>query len=515
MPTANWTNETNGAIYYNGKFHVFFQKCPTGNYLAHMHIGHIYSDDLINWREDRTAFAPTSWYDLKGCWSGSVFQNPDFNDGKPTFVYTGVNFERACIATGSSLDDNLTNWVKQGPVIDHRPDGLSDDFRDPYFFSHHGNNYLIVGGRKGDAGVATLHRFDKNSRTWSNDGTLFFEGAVGQLNGVYWEMPNVTPLGGKWLFTTTPMQSTRGVRTIYWLGDIADDGKFVPTSGTVEEPQTIELSGVAKDGYGLLSPSIFKYNDKTLLLGIVPDKGGIDNYMQGWAHTYSLPREICLSSDGKRIEQRPYSGLEAMRTATKFSQTNFDLDGSLSLAPVAGRKVEIFGSFKVGKDEFGLKFFGDGEKAAKLYFTPKYNAVTLDISEIDRLVNDDSSFGGKYNSQLPEKINEGDVVTLHIYIDNSIADIFINDKWAFSVRIYATNTAADKVEAYALGSTHVNSMSAWVLDPQSDGISTGIDHVMVSCNKDAEAPAYNMAGQRVNNSFRGFVIQGGKKYLKK
>lgn len=63
-----------------------------------------------------------------------------------------------------------------------------------------------------------------------------------------------------------------------------------------------------------------------------------------------------------------------------------------------------------------MKFFGDGEKAAKLYFTPKYNAVTLDISEIDRLVNDDSSFGGKYNSQLPEKINEGDVVTLHIYI---------------------------------------------------------------------------------------------------
>lgn len=119
------------------------------------------------------------------------------------------------------------------------------------------------------------------------------------------------------------------------------------------------------------------------------------------------------------------------------------------------------------------------------------------------------------SAESTEKINEGDVVTLHIYIDNSIADIFINDKWAFSVRIYATNTAADKVEAYALGSTHVNSMRAWVLDPQSDGISTGIDHAMVSCNKDAEAPAYNMAGLRVSNSFRGFVIQGGKKYLKK
>ena len=58
-------------------------------------------------------------------------------------------------------------------------------------------------------------------------------------------------------------------------------------------------------------------------------------------------------------------------------------------------------------------------------------------------------------------------------------------------------------------------MNAWVLDPQSAGISTGIDHAMVSCNKDAEAPSYNMAGQRVNDSFRGFVIQGGKKYLKK
>ena len=27
MPAANWTNETHGLTYYNGKYHVFFQKC--------------------------------------------------------------------------------------------------------------------------------------------------------------------------------------------------------------------------------------------------------------------------------------------------------------------------------------------------------------------------------------------------------------------------------------------------------------------------------------------------------
>ncbi len=94
--------------------------------------------------------------------------------------------------------------------------------------------------------------------------------------------------------------------------------------------------------------------------------------MQGWAHTYSLPRaesvfRVTASASSSVLIRawKPHAHSDQV-----LAQTNFDLDGSLSLcSPVAGRKVEIFGSFKVGKDEIGLKFFGDGEKAAKLFFT--------------------------------------------------------------------------------------------------------------------------------------------------
>ena len=36
----------------------------------------------------------------------------------------------------------------------------------------------------------------------------------------------------------------------------------------------------------------------------------------------------------------------------------------------------------------------------------------------------------------------------------------------------------------------------------------------IEAEKNANAPAFNLAGQRVNNSFKGIVIQNGKKIVK-
>lgn len=45
------------------------------------------------------------------------------------------------------------------------------------------------------------------------------------------------------------------------------------------------------------------------------------------------------------------------------------------------------------------------------------------------------------------------------------------------------------------------------------GSGAGINSVTVN-NSNANAPIYNLAGQRVNNSFKGIAIQNGKKYVK-
>lgn len=47
------------------------------------------------------------------------------------------------------------------------------------------------------------------------------------------------------------------------------------------------------------------------------------------------------------------------------------------------------------------------------------------------------------------------------------------------------------------------------------GSTTGINNINVDKDADKDAPAFNLAGQRVGNGFRGIVIKGGKKYIQK
>lgn len=466
MPGAAWTNECHGMAYSNGNYHLFFQKNANGPYMARLHWGHIYSENLYKWHEDRTALTPETSYDIKGCWSGAVFTDDGLTGGKPAIIYTGVDNARATINMALPDDDNLTSWTKNAanPIIDGRPSGLSDDFRDPYFFTANGKKYIIVGSAKGGIGTTTLHEYDAETGKWSNDGRTFFSGTSASRNGTFWEMPNITNIDGKWLFTVTPQNTQSGVEVIYWTGDINSDGNFVPTSSTVENPSKLELEGFSKDGYGLLSPTIFSHGGKTILLGIVPDKLPSDeNYKLGWAHCYSLPREISLESDGTLV-QKPYEGLKAMRTGVKYSRTGFDLAGTESLAPVSGRKYELCGEFVVGSGDFGFNLFKNGGKQARLYYSPTDNALTVDLTGIDRIVNDNGTFNGVYRSELPRRIQAGEVLKINAFVDHSIMDVFVNDTWAFSMRLFPTDAEADGVEAFADGSTHVNSLEAWNLD---------------------------------------------------
>ena len=475
MPATAWTNECHGMAYSGGRYHVFFQKNANGPYMARLHWGHIYSDNLYKWHEDRIAIAPGESYDVKGCWSGAVFTDPELTGGKPAIIYTGVDNAKATIDMALPDDENLTMWSKVdgNPIINGRPSGLSDDFRDPYFFTAGGKKYIIVGSAKNGVGTTTLHEYDPQTGTWSNDGRTFFSGTSASVHGTFWEMSNITNIDGKWLFTTTPLNTKDGVEVLYWVGDINADGTFTPTAQAVDKPAKLELDGFSKQGYGLLSPTIFQHDGKTLLMGIVPDKlPSANNYELGWAHCYSLPREISLAADGTLV-QRPYSGLQAMRTGGKYSRADFDLNGAEPLAPVSGRKVELCGEFVVGSGDFGFNLFKHGDKQVKLYYSWAENKLTVDASGIDRWVNDGGVYDGKYGSTLPRSIAKGEVLKIHAFIDHSIMDVFVNDTWAFSMRLFPTDAEADGIEAFADGTTHVNKLEAWVLD-ENGGAPSGI-----------------------------------------
>ena len=502
MPSGGWTNECHGLTYSDGKYHVFFQKNANGPYMARLHWGHISSENLYKWTEEPIAIAPGEWYDIKGCWSGCVYDD----DNGINAIYTAVDNGKARIVKATPDDKELVKWTKQGVIIDGRPTGLSDDFRDPYFFTSGGNKYIIVGTSKDGIGACTLHKYENGN--WTNDGKIFFSGTNVAQHGTFWEMPNVTDMGnGKMLFTVTPLNTGVGVRTIYWIGKINADGTFAPDH---DQPQMLEMGGISKDGYGLLSPSIYQKDGKTLLLGIVPDKlPGEVNYEMGWAHNYSLPREISIDSNNNLV-QKPYEGLTAMRTDVTASVVQ-ELSGELSLSPVSGRQIELLGEFTIGSGEMGFDFFKSDNGKARLSYNTADGILTLDLTSLSRRSNDGGPYNGVYATTLPEKPQVGEKLKLHVFIDGSIADIFVNDKWAYSVRIFPTDSEQTGVDVFATSPTKVD-VKAWTLDADKNG-DTAIKGVGID-PQNSNDRIYNIAGQlRPAVSQKGLYIQKGKKYV--
>lgn len=522
MPAAAWTNECHGMVYADGRYHLFFQKNADGPYMARLHWGHISSENLYDWREEKIALAPGAPYDIKGCWSGCLFTDDVVTGGKPNIIYTGVDYGHASIDLATPDDDALINWTKSpsNPIIAGRPDGLSDDFRDPYFFRNGDNAYIIVGSSRNGVGTTTLHRFNPDSRTWSADG-LFFTGSSASQDGRFWEMPNITPMdNGRWLFTATPLETSTGVRTIYWTGTVGNDGRFTPAAN-FRTGKNVELN--ARDGFGLLSPTIYRHDGKTIAIGIVPDKlSGENNWNLGWAHCYSLPREWSLDASGELV-QKPYSGLTGMRSDNMYQRNDFDLNGSVSLSPVEGREVELLGRFIVGTETFGFRVFKNGSGEGSISYNPNTGELIADFSRLTRLVNDGGVYNGIYRCSLPEFQRSGAELKLNVFIDHSIVDIFINDRWATSIRVFPTDADASGITAYSTGNVKVKEMHAWTLS--KTGSSGAVSDITADDASDAAVDVYNLQGIAVRNSVaraeateglpRGIYIVGGRKVIVK
>ena len=447
MPSQGWTNESHGLIFRNGRWHVFFQKNGNGPYMARLHWGHISSPDLCHWTEEPVALMPAESYDIKGCWSGCVFTDPDITGGEPNILYSAIDDSHCELMLARPLDGDLRRWEKLGkPGI---RSSFRDDFRDPYVFRHNNRPYIIVGCAENGTGIATLQRYENGN--WTSDGDKFFAPNPVVDPGNFWEMPNVTPMGGdRWLFTVTPMSTSYGVRCLYWVGTIDGAGHFQPLYA---EPNTLELPGMARDGFGLLSPSVYQHEGKTIALGIVPDKASsMLNYDLGYAHLYSFPREWSLDGEGN-LYQRPYSGLQSLRTQgdSAFVRDNFTLpaDEPLALDPVMGRAVELLAEFEVGEAQVGFELLKNSYGAMKVYIDPKAGTLTVDMSTIGRKANDTGVFDGLYRSVIPGGLAEGSNCKLQVLFDHSILDIFVNDRYATSIRVFPYDYSANGCTLYA------------------------------------------------------------------
>lgn len=142
-PEANWMNDPNGMVYYEGEYHLFYQYHPYGTTWGPMHWGHAVSEDLVNWEHLPIALSPDELGDI---FSGSAVIDWDntagFGEEAMIAIFTHAGPEGQVQSLAYSLDKGRT-WEKYegNPVM---PDPPVADWRDPKVFWYEDTNQWVM-----------------------------------------------------------------------------------------------------------------------------------------------------------------------------------------------------------------------------------------------------------------------------------------------------------------------------------------------------------------------------------
>lgn len=181
---TGWINDPNGLIYFNGKYHVFYQYHPYDTQWGPMHWGHVVSEDLTDWQYLPIALTPGDEFDKNGCFSGSAIEY----DKKLWLLYTGFVENQGgesirqiqCLA---SSEDGVT-FQKHGVIIgenDLPSEYAPCDFRDPKVWRFNNSFWCAVAARKKD-GKGRILLFKSNDLfKWQFVSDLFGKDSAGKM----------------------------------------------------------------------------------------------------------------------------------------------------------------------------------------------------------------------------------------------------------------------------------------------------------------------------------------------
>ena len=454
LPAANWTNETHGLFFHNGKYHIFNQKNASSILLRQINWGHFSSPDLLHWTEEKPALTPDSPYDKNGIWSGCAVID---DAGIPRLFYTSGG-DKMGVGMASPKDDSLIEWEKSAlnPIIAEKPAEYSrTDMRDQYVWKEGDVWYMIIGFglEKVEQPHGTLLLYKSNDLEHWSFVHLLFEGnpAVDQ-SGIFWEMPVFKKMGDKYVLLVNRVPH-KGIpaRTQYWVGDFKDE-KFIPDNPV---PQNLEVIN------RLLSPSVVDTPDgQVTAIAIIPDEiHGWANYEQGWAHLYSMPR-IWNLKNGK-ICQSPHPVMKGLRKDSRtYPKQVLSKSKPLQISK-EGHQIEVKATF-YPKDakQFGFVLCKNPDNS-------EYTKIYYDVVSQEWVIDQTYSSKRKF---IPLKVRK-DVyhldtskpVDIHLFIDGSVVEGFINGEDAFTTRIFLLKENSSQLELFADGEKTKVEVEFWTL----------------------------------------------------
>jgi fructan beta-fructosidase len=477
-PSANWMNDPNGMVYYDGEYHLFYQYNPFGGKWGHMSWGHAVSPDLLHWEH-----LPVAIPEAKGVMAFSGSGVVDWNntsgfgrDGKPPLVaiYTGHRETNQSQYIAYSNDRGRTWTVFDGnPVLDIG----RKDFRDPKVFWHEPHQRWVMVVALPDQHTVSFYS-SPDLKQWMHLSDFGPAAAVGGI----WECPDLfklpvdgDPKNTRWVLIVSlnPGSISGGSGMQYFVGH------FDGTRFTAESPATgitsarMPLDSVlwadyGKDFYAAVSWSDVPREDgRRLWLGWMNNwQYAQDIPTSPWRSAQSLPRTLALRTtvQGIRMVQQPVRELQQLRGSRRTLAAQPIGEGATSLARqgIAGTALEIIAEFEVGTAaELGLKVRTGEQEETVIGIDPRAGQLFVDRTRSGQ-VGFHAEFSGRHTAPLPV---ENGRVRLHVFVDWSSVEVFAaNGEVVVTDQIFPA-PESDGVALYARGGTaRLVSLDAWPLD---------------------------------------------------
>ncbi|QHA90840.1 glycoside hydrolase family 32 protein [Bacillus sp. N1-1] len=461
-PKQNWMNDPNGMVYFEGKYHLFYQHNPTGNEFGNMGWGHAVSEDLYHWEEKPMALeADDQGMIFSG---GAVYDKTNtsglFAEGKAGLVafYTIAGDEQTQGLAYS--EDGGETWKKYrgNPIL---PNPGVKDFRDPKVVWHEESEkwimLLAAGNKVIFYGSDNLIDWEKLSEFGVDQGA----------QGGVWETPELfqLPVDGdssneKWVLQVdmNPGSIAGGSGGQYFIGDF--DGKAFTREGAKEDINWVDYG---TDFYAAQAFSNHEGNPIWL--------AWMSNWMYAsdlptdpWKGAMSLPREVSLKEvNGEtRLIQEPAGEIESNRSKKLVDLSDKEVEGRMPLDFKADT-YEVVAEFDLDTSgEFGFRVRKGDEEETIVGYDSKNN-----LAFVDRQNSGDTSFHEQFPGvyRAPLEPTEDGKVKLHLFVDRSSVELFANDgKRVMTNRIFPSEDS-DDFEIYAMnGKVTLESLEVYELD---------------------------------------------------
>ncbi len=278
-PVRQWMNDPNGLCKVGDTWHLFYQFHPAGTDWGPMHWGHASSKDLFTWTHLPVFLHPDQnlWQlgATGGAFSGTAFQDRQgrlkvfYTERLPAYdLYKGYRE----IQKMAVPDSNLISAESVVTVLQHRPTGVSHDFRDPkVWWDETTNAYRMLLGASIEGDPAVLLYASPDLSDWTYLGPLYRAPARFRAEGARAvECPDFFPLDGKWVLVMgfvghTDPASGRHNLLYALVGDFRND-RFVPDR---EELQLLDfgtdyyaMQSFAADGRQIAMAWLFNWEDR-------------------------------------------------------------------------------------------------------------------------------------------------------------------------------------------------------------------------------------------------------------